>query len=151
VQVAGVYAPMKYYVKDTAPSVMVIVVGSIDLLKGMVIVEMMKTKMFLTVTTGFKQMMDSGDDITKWAEERFHDAVHDVFEDFMAKNDDFEQLVLDKMIEHEQMDDFFNHLEIDEFNKLGDVIISISDLETIEAFTPSGKVVPREQQRLVVT
>jgi hypothetical protein len=43
---------------------------------------MMKTKMFLTITTGFKQIMDSG------------------------------------------------------------------DLETLEAFTPSGKILPKEQARL---
>jgi hypothetical protein len=103
---------------------------------------MMKTRLVFEITSDFSKKTDDWDDITEWLENKFHNSIHDVFEDVMT-GDDFQQMVIDKMSEEPHM------AEIKEFNDLGDILISLSDVDTITPFIPPPEKELPESQRTI--
>jgi hypothetical protein len=61
----------------------------------------------------------------------------------MARDDDFERMVLDKMSEEPHMK------AVNEFCQLGSVGISMSDIQTLMAFTPPPEHILSKDQRLL--
>ena len=106
---------------------------------------MMKTKIEFEISTTFSKYLDDGDDVTQQLEERFHDAVHDVFEDFLT-GDDIEMSVLDKL------DEFLCSAKhpIQEFNKLGGVILSIKEPEILEPYAETKNIIYKNQKKLSI-
>jgi hypothetical protein len=104
---------------------------------------MLKTRIVIEIGTNFSRIIDQGDDVTKWTEEKFHDSIHDVFEDFMARDDDFEHMVLDRMSEEPHMK------AVNEFGQLGGVGITMSNIQTLQAFTPPPEHELSKDQRLL--
>ena len=103
---------------------------------------MIKTRLVFEITSEFSKKIEDGDDVTQWLEEKFHNAIHDVLEDFMT-DDDFQQMVIDKMSEEPYM------TEVKEFNELGDIMISLSDVNTITPFIPPPDKELPENQRTI--
>jgi hypothetical protein len=94
------------------------------------------------ITSDFSRKIEDGDDITEWLEEKFHNAIHDVFEDVMT-GDEFQQSVIDKISEEPHM------TEITEFNELGDIQISLSNVDIITPFIPPPEKELPENQRTI--
>ncbi len=86
------------------------------------------SKIEIDIRTKFKkQLYKSKDwddeDLTKEIEEGFHDAIHTWIEKQITDNEDFEQEILEIMTDEE------NLIEgTDEFSKLGNISISISQI-----------------------
>lgn len=89
-----------------------------------------RSQIVIKIETDFKSRTEDGDNITKYLEDIFHDAVHKNIEEFFSSHE-FESEIISEMVNG------YKSLpkDIQDFSNLGGILISISPSDVEEVVT----------------